>query len=182
MYSCLFLHTSVDHRCSEFWVSQVILVIKNLSVNAGDLRDVGSVPGLGRSCGGGHSNPIQYSCLEDPMDRGTWLATVYRVTKRVRHDLPHLSLLLFFPSCPIDLYFCLCDSTILCASTILITVTLWYSMKSGSLIPPAPFLFPMFGLVTQGLLCFHTCFNVFFVCSSSVKNGIRVFIWTVLNL
>ena len=55
-------------------------------------------------------------------------------------------------------------------------------MKSGSLIPPAPFLFPMFGLVTQGLLCFHTCFNVFFVCSSSVKNGIRVFIWTVLNL
>ena len=100
------------------------LMVKNLPINAGDLRDVGSVPGFGRSYGGGHSNTIQYSCLEDPMDRGTWLATVYRVTKRVRHDLAHVSLLLFFPSRFIDLHFCLCDSTILCASTILITVTL----------------------------------------------------------
>ena len=119
-----FLHTSVHHRCFEFWVSQVILVVKNLPISAGDLRDVCSVPGLGRSCGGGHSNPIQYSCLEDPMDRGTWLATVHRVTKRVRHDLAGVSLLLFFSSCSFDLYFCLCGSTILCASTTLISVTL----------------------------------------------------------
>ena len=51
--------------------SQVALVVKNLPVNAGNIRDVGSVPGLGRSSGGGHSNPLQYSCLENPMDRGT---------------------------------------------------------------------------------------------------------------
>ena len=94
---------------------------KESACNAGGLS---SIPGLGRSPGGGHGNPFQYSCLEDPMDRGTWLATVYRVTKRVRHDLAHVSLLLFFPSRFIDLHFCLCDSTILCASTILITVTL----------------------------------------------------------
>ena len=48
--------------------------------NAGDTRDVGSVPGSGRSPGGGHGNRIQYSCLENPMDRGAWKATVHRVT------------------------------------------------------------------------------------------------------
>ena len=44
-------------------------------------RDVGSIPGSGRSPAGGHSNPLQYSCLENPMDRGVWQATVYKVTK-----------------------------------------------------------------------------------------------------
>ena len=52
------------------------LVVKNLPANVGDIRDAGSVPGLGRSPGGGHGNPLQYSCLENPMDRGAWLATV----------------------------------------------------------------------------------------------------------
>ena len=51
-------------------MSQVALVVKNLPRNAGDIRDVGSVPGSGRSPGGGHGNPLQYSCLENPMDRG----------------------------------------------------------------------------------------------------------------
>ena len=46
------------------------LVVKNLSANAEDLRDVGSIPGSGRSLGGGNGNPFQYSCLESPMDRG----------------------------------------------------------------------------------------------------------------
>ena len=45
------------------------------------LRDAGSIPGLERSPGGGHGNPLQYSCLENPMDRGTWQATAHRVTK-----------------------------------------------------------------------------------------------------
>ena len=45
------------------------LVVKNLPTNAGDIRDVGSIPGLGRSPGGGNSNPLQYSCLENPMER-----------------------------------------------------------------------------------------------------------------
>ena len=56
-------------------------MVKNPPANAGDTRDVGSVPGLGRSPGGRHSNPLQYSCLENPMDRGAWWATVYRVIK-----------------------------------------------------------------------------------------------------
>ena len=53
-----------------FGDSQVELVVKNLSANAEDLRDVGSIPGSGRSLGGGNGNPFQYSCLESPMDRG----------------------------------------------------------------------------------------------------------------
>ena len=58
-----------------------MLVVKNLSANAGDIRDVGSIPGLGRSPGGGHGNPLQYSCLENPTDRGAWQATVHRVAE-----------------------------------------------------------------------------------------------------
>ena len=54
---------------------------KNLPTNAGDARDMGSIPGSGRSPGGGHGNPLQYSCLENPMDRGALRATVHRVTK-----------------------------------------------------------------------------------------------------
>ena len=61
--------------------SQVALVVKNLPANAGDIRDMGSIPGLGRSARGGHGNPLQYSCLENPMDRGVWRAIVHRVTK-----------------------------------------------------------------------------------------------------
>ena len=57
------------------------LVIKNLPVNAGDIRGAGSIPGSGRSPGGGHGNPLQYSCLENLMDRGAWRATVHGVTK-----------------------------------------------------------------------------------------------------
>ena len=53
----------------------------NLPANAGDIRDPGSITGLGRSPGGGHGNPLQYSCLENPMDRGPWQATVYGATK-----------------------------------------------------------------------------------------------------
>ena len=51
--------------------SQAVLMVKNLLANAGDIRDTGSIHGLGRSPGGGHGNILQYSCLENPMDRGT---------------------------------------------------------------------------------------------------------------
>ena len=54
-------------------------MVKNASANAGDIRDMGSIPGLGRSPGGGHGNPLQYSCLENPMDRGAWQAIIHRV-------------------------------------------------------------------------------------------------------
>ena len=57
------------------------LVVKNPPVNAGDVRDAGSIPESERSPEGGHGNPLQYSCLENPMDRGPWQPTVHRVTK-----------------------------------------------------------------------------------------------------
>ena len=57
-------------------VSQEALVVKNLSADAGDVRDTGSIPGWGRSPGGEHGNPLQYSCLENPRDREAWWATV----------------------------------------------------------------------------------------------------------
>ena len=56
-------------------------MVKNPSANAGDVRDSSSIPGLGRPPGGGHGNPPQYSCLETPLDRGTWWATVYSVAE-----------------------------------------------------------------------------------------------------
>ena len=56
-------------------------MVKNLLANAGDARDMSSIPGSGRSPGGGNGNPLQYSCLEHPMDRGAWWAKVHGVTK-----------------------------------------------------------------------------------------------------
>ena len=63
------------------WASQMALVIKNSSANAGDARDVGLIPGLGRSPGEGHGNPLQCSCLGNPVDRGAWQATVCEVAE-----------------------------------------------------------------------------------------------------
>ena len=59
----------------------MVPVVKNLSADAGDMRDAGSVPGVGRSPGGGYGNPLQYFCLENPTDRGTWQATVHGAAK-----------------------------------------------------------------------------------------------------
>ena len=61
--------------------NQVVLVVKNPPVNAGNIRDVGSIPGSGRFPGGEHGNLLQYSCLENPMDRGAWRTTVHGVAK-----------------------------------------------------------------------------------------------------
>ena len=63
------------------WGFPEVLVVKNLPANAGNIRDLGSIPGSGRSPGEGHGNPLQYSCLENPMDRGAWWATVHAVRK-----------------------------------------------------------------------------------------------------
>ena len=65
--------------------SPVVLVIKNLPANAGDTRDVSLIPGSGRSSGGGDGNPLQYSRLENSMDRGAWRATSMGL-QRVGHD------------------------------------------------------------------------------------------------
>ena len=56
-------------------------MVKNLSASAGDARDAGLIPGLGKSSGVGNGNPFQYACLENSMDRGAWRAIVHGVTK-----------------------------------------------------------------------------------------------------
>ena len=61
--------------------SQMALVVRNLPANAGDIKDKGSIPGSERSPGGGHGNPLQYSCLKNPVDRGAQQATVNGVAK-----------------------------------------------------------------------------------------------------
>ena len=58
-------------------------MVKNLPANPGDIRDVGLIPESGRSPGGGHGNPLQYSCLENLMDRGAWKAIVHRVAQEL---------------------------------------------------------------------------------------------------
>ena len=68
-------------KYSQSWASQVVTVVKNSPANAGDTRDVGSIPGLRRSPGIGNGNPLQYSCLENPMDREACHATVHGVSK-----------------------------------------------------------------------------------------------------
>ena len=63
----------------EYQASQVVLVVKNLPANVGDIRDAGLIPGLGRTPGEGNGNPLQYSCLENPMDREAWQTTVHGI-------------------------------------------------------------------------------------------------------
>ena len=65
-------------------------MVKNPAISAEDVRDTSSIPGSGRSSGGGHGNPLQYSCLENPMDRGGWRAAVHGVEK-IRTGLKRLS-------------------------------------------------------------------------------------------
>ena len=60
---------------------KVVLMVKNLLAKAGDIGDTGLIPGTGKSHGGGNDNPLQYSCLENPMDRRTCQATVHRVAQ-----------------------------------------------------------------------------------------------------
>ena len=73
-------------NCKYFctWASQVALNGKEPPANAGDIRDLGSIPGSGRFPGGRPGHPLQYSCLENPMDGGAWQATVHRVASWTR--------------------------------------------------------------------------------------------------
>ena len=80
----LFLGVCQEYKVLDLFGGLIPLlaqVVKNLPKNAGDTRDSGLIPGSGRSPGGGNDNPLQDFCLENSMDRGTWQATVYRVTK-----------------------------------------------------------------------------------------------------
>ena len=71
------------------WASQVALVVKNPPAHAGDIRDAGLIPGLGRSSGGGNSKPLQYFCLENPMDRSGGLCSI--ASQTVGHDWSSLA-------------------------------------------------------------------------------------------
>ena len=70
----------------EMGASQVALAVNNPPANVGDMEDSGLIPGLGRPPGGGHGNPLQYSCLENSMDRGSWGGYNPQGHRRVRHD------------------------------------------------------------------------------------------------
>ena len=78
---CLHLSEGFGEGKMRAWACEVGLVVKNPPANTGDIRDTGSILGSGRSPGGGHGNPLQYSCLENPMDRGLWWATIQGVTE-----------------------------------------------------------------------------------------------------
>ena len=98
LQSLLMLFNVLLQHNHSMWTSQVALVVKNLPANA-DVREAGSIPGSGRSPGGGHGNPLQYSCLENPMDRGAWPAMVHRVTKsqtRLKQDLVHTHVIVVY--------------------------------------------------------------------------------------
>ena len=77
----MYINADLIHVYHTLQNSQVVLVVKNSPANAGDIRVQGSIMGLGRSPGGGHGNQLQYSCLENPKDRGAWQFTVHRVTR-----------------------------------------------------------------------------------------------------
>ena len=72
----------MGEKSSVMSTVEVVPVVKNPPASTGDIRDMGSIPGLGRSPGEGNGTPLQYSCLENPMDRGAWWATVHGVAKR----------------------------------------------------------------------------------------------------
>ena len=73
--------SSIKSAGNQYGTSQVVLVVKNPPANAGHVRDLALNPGLGRTPGGGHGNPLQYSCLENPLDKGAWRAIVLGVAK-----------------------------------------------------------------------------------------------------
>ena len=73
--------SDTTERLSYLWASQVVLVVKTPPAHAGDVRDAGSIPGWGRPPGGGHGNPLQHSCLENPTDKGVLQPAVAGVAK-----------------------------------------------------------------------------------------------------
>ena len=81
----MYLSNTLAYGMTRNRASQVVRVVKNLPANTGDVRDAGLIPGLGRSPGGEHGNPLQYPCLENSIDRGAWQAAVLG-SHRVGHN------------------------------------------------------------------------------------------------
>ena len=90
IFSLLLFYMGFYRLIALCWASQVALMVENLPANSRDREDTSLIPGSGRSPGGGHGNPLQYSCLENPMDRRAWQPMVHRVTK-YRHDWSSLA-------------------------------------------------------------------------------------------
>ena len=81
LFQCGYWNVRFNTKDKFKLASYVALAVKKLPANAGDERDASLIPGLGRSLGGGHGSPLEHSCLENPMDIGTWQATIHRVAK-----------------------------------------------------------------------------------------------------
>ena len=92
-------HSKWFNVCFPHWASHVVLVLKSPPANAGDVRDMVSIPGSGRSPGKENGNPLQYSYLENPMDSGDWRATVYGVAKSQATKWLTLNNFLFIGRC-----------------------------------------------------------------------------------
>ena len=86
----------LSKKCFFYGASHVVLVLKNLPVSAEEARDMGSIPGMGRSLGGRNGNPLQYSCPENSMNRGAWLVTVQGVAKSQTRLSMHIHTEMFY--------------------------------------------------------------------------------------
>ena len=93
-YKCSFLFFSLFINWSLIWASQVVLIVKNSCASAGDIGEASSIPKSGKSRRGRHGNPHQYSCLENLMDRGAWIATIHRVAESDTNAHTHVLILL----------------------------------------------------------------------------------------
>ena len=118
------------------WASQVALVVKNLPANARDIGDMDLIPGPGRSPGGGHTNPLQYSCLENPMDRGAWgIHSI--VLQRAEHDWSTLARMYVYVCMCVYIYIIKQNLKVWCNNPvceIAPSAQSWYQMKC-SLLP-----------------------------------------------
>ena len=83
------------YNVETVWAFPMAPVVKNSPANAGIIRGSGLIPGSGRSLGGGHGNPLQYSCLENPMNRGAWWARVHQVAESDMTERLHFTSLHF---------------------------------------------------------------------------------------
>ena len=91
------MQAGITSSYSSNWASQVALLVKNLPTGARDRRNAGSFPGLGRSPGKGHGNPLQYSCLKKPIDRRAWQVAVHGIAESdtneaTKHSHMHISI------------------------------------------------------------------------------------------
>ena len=106
-------------------------MLKNPPDNAGDMIDVGSIPELGRSPGEGHGNPLQYSCLENPMDKGAWRAAVHRVSKS-QTQLKQVSIYIYIY---IYIYMCVCVCVCICVCILFIFFPIMVYHKIWNIVP-----------------------------------------------